>query len=221
MKMSNAIDIGTVISDEIVEAGQAWARRIEKGERIRIVDLLGQQAVDFLLYDAVDRMDRYNAANTMKMAGNIFVTKGTVLYSDRGKPLMTVSEDTCGFHDTIGGCCSAEMNRLRYGKPGSGNCRDTFEKALKCFDLSRDDIVANVNWFMSVPVGPDGAMSIADSSSKPGDYVELIAERDVLCAISNCAQIFNASNGYNPTPIRVVLFAAPAPDLSAADLEPL
>jgi urea carboxylase-associated protein 1 len=165
-------------------------------------------------------MDRYNAANTMKVAGNIFVTKGVVLYSDRGRPLMTVAEDTCGFHDTIGGCCSAEMNLLRYGKPGPGNCRDTFEKALRCFDMSRDDIAANINWFMSVPVSANGAMSIADSTSKPGDYVELIAERDVLCVISNCTQIFNASNGYKPTPIQVVLFAVPTQDASVAAAAP-
>jgi len=196
------------ICDDLVEAGQPWARRINKGERVRIVDLKGQQAVDFLVFDAADRADRYNAANTMKLAGSIFVTKGTVLYSDQGKPLMTVADDTCGFHDTIGGCCSSEMNMLRYGKPGPGNCRDTFESALKCFGMSRQDITANINWFMRVTVGPDGSMSIADSSSKPGDYVELIAERDVLCAISNCTQIFNSSNGYNPTPIQVTVLAA-------------
>jgi uncharacterized protein len=207
--MSQSINNSAMISDEIVEAGQPWAKRVGKGQRIRIIDLKGQQAVDFLLYDAVDRTDRYNAANTMKIAGNIFITKGTVLYSDRGKPLMTVTDDTCGFHDTIGGCCSAEMNLLRYGKPGPGNCRDTFERALKCFGMSRDDIAANINWFMSVPVGTNGAMSIADGPSKAGDYVELIAERDVLCAISNCTQIFNSSNGYNPTPIQVVVFAVP------------
>lgn len=210
--MRQAGDNYAVISDEIVEVGQPWAKLLGAGERIRIVDLKGQQAVDFLVFDAVDRMDRYNAANTMKLAGNIFITKDTVLYSDRGKALMRVVEDTCGFHDTIGGCCSAEMNLLRYGSPGRGNCRDTFDTALRCFGLSRDDIAANINWFMRVPVGPDGAMSIADGLSKSGDYVELIAERDVLCAISNCAQIFNSSNGYSPTPIQIIVFAAGSTD---------
>jgi urea carboxylase-associated protein 1 len=210
--MHHGRTINETICDDIVEAGEPWARRVHKGERIRIVDLRGQQAVDFLVFDAADRTDRYNAANTMKLAGSIYVTKGTVLYSDRGKPLMTVTEDTCGFHDTIGGCCSAEMNMLRYGKPGPGNCRDTFEKALQCFDMSREDIVANINWFMRVPVGSDGTMSIADSCSKSGDYVELIADRDVLCAVSNCTQIFNSSNGYNPTPVQVVVLAATSTD---------
>lgn len=203
---------GETICDDLVEPGQPWARRINKGERVRIVDLKGQQAVDFLVFDAADRADRYNAANTMKLAGSIFVTKGTVLYSDRGRPLMTVAEDTCGFHDTIGGCCSSEMNMLRYGKPGPGNCRDTFESALKCFGMSCEDITANINWFMRVTVGADGSMSIADSSSQSGDYVELIAERDVLCAISNCTQVFNSSNGYDPTPIQVVVLAASSMD---------
>ncbi len=119
---------------------------------------------------------------------------------------MTVVEDTCGFHDTIGGCCSAEINLLRYGKTASRNCRDTFEEALKPFGLGRDDIVANVNWFMYVPVDGDGRMAIKEGPSKPGDYVDLLAERDVICVASNCAQLYNPCNGYRPTPVRIVTY---------------
>jgi uncharacterized protein len=197
---------GTILEDVVVPAGSPWGRKLSKGQHVRIIDLEGKQAVDFLCYDAADPKDRYNAPNTMKMEGNIFLKKGTVLWSDRGRHMMRIVEDTCGFHDTIGGCCSAEMNVLRYDKPGPGNCRDTFEAALKRFNLGRDDIATNINWFMYVPVEPDGKMAIVDGISKPGDYVELVAERDVICVASNCTQIFNPANGFNPTPVRIITY---------------
>ena len=202
-----ALDIsGTVLDDVVVPPGAPWGRRVDAGDRIRIIDLEGKQAVDFLCYDANDLTDRYNAANTMKMEGNIFLKKGSTLWSDRGKKLMTVVEDTCGFHDTIGGCCSSEMNIVRYGKPGPGNCRDTFEAALASFGMSRDDITANVNWFMYVPVSPDGSMSISDGLSKPGDYVDVRADIDLVCVASNCTQVYNHANGFNPTPVRILTY---------------
>ena len=193
----------TFLRSEIVKAGEPWARRLREGELLKITDLHGQQAVDFLCFDAQETSDRYNAGNTIKMCGNIYLGSGSVLWSDRGKRLMEIVEDSCGGHDTIAGCCSREMNQVRYQQDGPGNCRDTFERALAQFDLSRSDIVSNVNWFMCVPVRSDGSIEIADSASKPGDYVVLKALRDVLCVISNCTQIFNASNGFSPTPVKV------------------
>jgi urea carboxylase-associated protein 1 len=197
---------GTILEDVVVPAGSPWGRKLSKGQHLRIIDLEGKQAVDFLCYDAENTKDRYNAPNTMKMEGNIFLKKGTVLWSDRGRRMMRIVEDTCGFHDTIGGCCSAEMNVVRYDKPGPGNCRDTFEAALKRFNLGRDDIATNINWFMYVPVEPDGKMAIVDGISKPGDFVELVAERDVICVASNCTQIFNPANGFKPTPVRIITY---------------
>jgi urea carboxylase-associated protein 1 len=198
---------GEILEDITVPAGQPWGRKLEAGQRLRIIDLEGKQAVDFLCYDAAAPRDRYNAANTMKMGANIFLREGSVLWSDRGNRLMTVVVDTCGYHDTIGGCCSEEMNRIRYNEAGPGNCRDTFELALKPFGLTRDDIATNVNWFMYVPVEKDGTMAIVDGISKPGDYVDLRAERDVICVASNCTQIFNPANGFKPTPVRIITYA--------------
>lgn len=194
-----------IVEDMIVEAGSPWGRVVKAGQCLKIVDLKGKQAVDFLCYDAADPSDRYNAPNTMKLGASIFIGKGSTLWSDRAQKLMTVVSDTCGKHDTIGGCCSAEMNLLRYQKTPRANCRDTFEAALKPFNLTRDDIATNINWFMYVPVREDGSMAIVDGISKAGDYVELQAERDVICVISNCAQIYNPCNGYDPTPIRVIV----------------
>ena len=197
-----------VIEDTIVPARGSWSRSIAKGERLRIVDLEGKQAVDFLCYNAHDHADRYAAADTMKInPAGIFLSTGTVLYSVGLTPLFTIVADTCGKHDTIGGCCSAESNRLRYGVDGTPNCRDNFLRALARFGLGKKDIVANVNFFMNVPVEPDGAMAIADGYSKAGDYVDLRAETDVLVAISNCPQVHNPCNGGRPTPIRLLTYA--------------
>jgi uncharacterized protein YcgI (DUF1989 family) len=140
------------------------------------------------------------------MQSNIYLSAGSVLWSDRGNQLMRIEQDTCGRHDTVAGCCSSEMNVERYEKPGPANCRDTFEVALSEFGLSRCDIVSNINWFMHVPIQLDGSVSISEGISGAGDYVDLVAERDVICVASNCAQIFNDSNGFNPTPIRIVVY---------------
>jgi urea carboxylase-associated protein 1 len=197
-----------VVCDEIVPAGRPWGRVIRQGEVLRIVDLHGQQAVDFLCYDAADPADRYSTMNTIKVQGNIFVQKGTVLYSDRGNALFTVIDDTCGSHDTIAGCCSEANNFLRYGVRDTPSCYANFLEILGRFGLGRNEIVSNVNFFMYVPVERDGKMAIVDGLSKPGSYVELRAERDVLAVLSNCPQMHNPCNAYNPTPIRCVVRAA-------------
>jgi urea carboxylase-associated protein 1 len=180
---------------------------VAAGHVVRLVDLEGRQAVDFLCYAAADPSERYNAADTLKVAGTLFVTTGHGLYSDMGRRLFTIVADTCGRHDTIGGCCSAESNRLRYGVEGTPNCRDNFLRALARLGLGKKDIVANVNFFMNVPVGSDGAMAIVDGLSRPGDYVDLRAETDALVALSNCPQIYNPCNGGRPTPIRLMVYA--------------
>lgn len=202
--------VGRVILEAVLEPGADWAMVIRQGQRLRIVDLEGRQAVDFLCYNAQNPEERYNAADTMKYAGTIFLTKGHALWSDMGRKLFTIVEDTCGRHDTIGGCCSAESNRVRYGVEGTPNCRDNFFRALGRFGLGKKDIVANVNWFMNVPVEADGRMGIADGLSKPGDYVDLQAEMDALAVVSNCPQTRNPCNGWNPTPIKLIVYE-PAP----------
>ena len=197
------------VLDEVVAARQPWGGRVLKGQVLRITDLEGQQAVDFLCYDAADPGDRYCATNTIKVQGRVFIERGTVLYSDAGHALMTVVADTVGRHDTIYGCCSNPNNRLRYGVHTTESCYSNFEAILATFGLDRSAIVSNVNFFMSVPVEPDGRAGVATSALLPGSYVELRAERDVIAVLSNCPQMHNPCNGYNPTPIRVSIFRAP------------
>ena len=198
----------TVLVDEVVPARQPWGRVIRKGETLRIVDLEGRQAVDFLCYDAGNPADRYSAMNTIKVQGNVYVGRGTVLYADSGNALFTVTADSYGKHDTIYGCCSRANNRLRYGVETTETCYDNFKTILARFGLDERSIVGNVNFFMAVPIGPDGRAGIADENVRPGHFVELHAERDVLAVLSNCPQMHNPCNGYNPTPIRVTVRAS-------------
>jgi urea carboxylase-associated protein 1 len=203
--MTEATKASTVI-DVIVSPRRPWGHVVRQGEILRLVDLEGQQAVDFLCFDAADPSDRYSATNTIKVQGNIYIGDGTVLYSDRGAALFTVVADTCGRHDTIYGCCSEPNNFLRYGVRGTPSCYANFCEILTQFGLDERSIVGNVNFFMSVPVLPDGSAGVADGVSPPGSLVELRAERDVLAVLSNCPQMQNPCNGYNPTPIRTTIY---------------
>lgn len=189
-------------SSVIVDPGGSWGALVAAGDLVRFVDLEGQQAVDFLCYNAHDTRDRYNAANTMKMAENVYLNAGTVLYGEYATRLMKIVASSCPDHDTIGGCCSVEMNWLRYGRR-THSCRANFLHELSKFGMGEADIVANVNWFMSVPVARNGGMAISDSPSKPHDYVDVEALTDVIAVISNCPQKYNPACGYNPTPVRV------------------
>jgi urea carboxylase-associated protein 1 len=197
---------GRVTDDRTLPPGGEWSGIVRRGQVLRLVDLEGRQAVDFLCYNAADPSERYNAADTMKVAGTIALTAGHRLLSDMGRPLFTIVADSVGRHDTIGGCCSAESNELRYGVRGTASCRDNFLRALARFGLGKKDIVANVNFFMNVPVTPDGVMVIGEGRSKPGDHVDLRAEMDALVAVSNCPQIYNPASGGRPTPVRLVIY---------------
>ncbi len=196
---------GPIQHDEIVAAGAPWGRIIKRAEVLEIVDLNGQQAVDFLCFDATNPRDRYSATNTIKVQKSPFIGQGSVLYSDRGEALFTVVGDTLGQHDTLYGCCSNANNRLRYGAPPGPNCYDNFRSILSEFGLDESAIVANINFFMQVPVAGDRPVEVVPDASPPGSRVALRAERDVIAVLSNCPQVHNPCNGYIPTPIRVVV----------------
>jgi len=200
--------LGTILSDDQVAPGEPWSGTVAAGARLRIVDLAGRQGVDFLCYNGADPEERYNAPNTIKAATSLRLGAGTLLYSDKARPLMTIVADTCGGHDTIGGCCSAWSNEMLYGVAGVPGCRENFMKALAAHDMGWRDIVPNINFFCSVPVLPEGALAptvFVEGRSRAGDYVELRAERTVLAVISNCPQVNNPCNDGAPTPIRVVV----------------
>lgn len=204
------------ISDNIVEAGNSFVQQISKDQVVRIVDLEGNQAVDTLFYNAADYQDRYSAQNTIRMQGNIYLTTGTTLYSTLRHAMLTIVADTCGRHDTLGGACSCESNMVRYdlAKRSMHACRQSFLKGTLDWtakghpELSKRDLGANINFFMNVPVTASGKLTFEDGVSGSGKYVELRAEMDVLLVISNCPQLNNPCNAYNPTPVQVLVWAA-------------
>jgi urea carboxylase-associated protein 1 len=198
----------------IVKAGDSWLREIKRGETMRIVDLEGNQAVDTLFYNARDYADRYSFQETIRRQANIYLTAGSRLISTNGNVLLTITADTCGRHDTLGGACATESNMVRYAleKGHMHACRQSFLKAVLAFDdgFGKRDIANNINFFMNVPVTLEGKLTFEDGISEAGKYVELRAEMDVLGLISNCPQLNNPCNAYNPTPIEVLLWDSPA-----------
>jgi urea carboxylase-associated protein 1 len=198
----------TTILEQSVPAGEPWARIIERGQRLRIVDVHGSQGVDFLCYNAHAPEERYHAPNTLKAARTLRLTKGHVLYSDVARPIFSITEDTCGTHDTIGGCCSAPSNEMLYGVVDCPGCRENFLSALAAFGLGRKDIVPNINFFCNVPVIGEARLAdsvFVESRSEPGDYVELRAEMDALAVISNCPQVNNPCNAGQPSAIGLMV----------------
>jgi len=199
---------GAVVYDFVIPARAPWAHVVKQGQTLRIVDLEGNQAVDCILYDANDPAERYSAAETIVAQQNIFLTTGTRLMSTEGNVLMTITGDTCGRHDTSGGACSCESNTLRYGHHTKHQhaCVENFLDALGRRGLGKRDMTGNINWFMNVPIDGEGALGIVDGISAPGKYVDLRAETDTLVVISNCPQVNNPCNAFNPTPVRVTIF---------------
>jgi urea carboxylase-associated protein 1 len=201
---------GRIVYDYVIPARAPWSRVVKKGETIRIIDLEGNQSGDCIIYNANDPEERYSASETIVAQRNIFLTTGTKLMSNEGNVMMRVTADTCGRHDTIGGACSCESNTLRYGHHTKHQhaCVENFIFELGQHHMGKRDMVSNINWFMNVPVEADGALGIVDGISAPGKYVDLLAEMDTLVVISNCPQINNPCNGFNPTPLRVIVTEA-------------
>jgi hypothetical protein len=194
----------------VVPAGEFWIHEIKKNQTCRIVDLEGNQAVDTLFYGARETSERYSAQDTICAQGNIYLTAGTTLMSNLRNPMLTIVADTCGRHDTLGGACAQESNQVRYAieKRHMHACRNSFLLAVAppSWNLTKRDMTANINFFMNVPVTPDGRLTFEDGISEAKKYVELRAEMDVICVISNCPQLNNPCNAYNPTPVQVLIW---------------
>ncbi len=202
-------DPATAFYDYAVPARAPWSGTLRKGEVLRIVDLEGQQAVDTLFYAADDFSERYCAQSTLAAQGAAYIGAGTSILSNRGQVMLTMLADSVGAHDTSAGACSCEANTVRFGHHTRymHACRENFIVELAKHGMEKRDIVANINFFMNVPILPDGGLAIVDGASKPGDYVELRAEMDVLAVISNCPQVNNPCNGFKPTPVRVLMWS--------------
>jgi uncharacterized protein len=191
-------------------AGEPWFTEVRAGQTLRIVDLEGNQAADILFYARHDLTEHYSASNTLLREGGIYLTTGSTIWSNLHQPMLKIVADTCGRHDTLGGACSAESNTVRYAlqKKYMHSCRDNFLLALQRADvgLGKRDLVPNINFFMNVPVTPEGELCFADGVSGAGKYVELTACMDLYMLVSNCPQLNNPCNAYNPTPVEFLVW---------------
>ncbi len=207
-----SFDPATAMHDWTVPARAPWSGILRKGQIMRIIDLEGQQAVDALFYRADHFEERYSAQDTLREQKAAYITTGSRLLSNEGRVLLTVVADNCGRHDTSAGACSCESNTVRFGHHTKymHACRENFVLEIGKYGLGKRDIVSNINFFMNVPIEPSGELAIVDGISAPGGYVDLRAEMDVLCVFSNCPQVNNPCNGFNPSPIRVLIWDAAA-----------
>ncbi|SHL59621.1 hypothetical protein SAMN05216428_10424 [Nitrosospira sp. Nsp11] len=215
--VESKLDPEAATVDEVCPAGEPWVRLLTENQVLRIVDLGGNQAVDTLFYNASHAFERYSATDTIRRQKKLYLTTGSKLYSNFGNVMLNIVADTCGRHDTIGGACAAESNTVRYGleKFPMHSCRDNFLHALahepvcEHLDMNKRDLPSNINFFMNVPVSEAGGLEFADGMSAPFKYVEMRAEMDVIVLISNCPQLNNPCNAYNPTPIRLLIWDDP------------
>jgi hypothetical protein len=183
----------TTGSPEVLRHGQGWSRVLLRGQILRVTDTTGKACVSALFYNARNPIERYNVADTLKAQYTAFLTTGRVLYSDMGRVLVSIVADSCGWHDTIGGCGSAASQLARFGAGdyqtlGNDfyrNARDNFMVELSKVGLGKRDIVANVNFFTRLRVDQAGGLSFVEGSSHPGAYVDLRADMDTLVVLSN------------------------------------
>jgi len=194
------------VLDTVVQPGDGALVQVPAGGRLRIVDQYGNQAVDTLLYDAGDLGNRYSAFDTVREQGGVYLTTGSRLLSTRLDELAVITDDTCGRHDTVGGACAQESNVIRYGDHTrhEHSCRETFLRYGAPAGIGQRHLAHNINFFMNVPVDATGGLRFDDGLSAPGKHVELTASRDVLVLVSNCPQLNNPCNGWNPTPVQLL-----------------
>lgn len=208
VQTSPARTLTNAVQDHHIPAEAPFSTVVKKGQILRIEDSYGQQAIDTLFYNAQDFSERYSSQDTMREQGAAYISTGTKIISSEGRVMAVMTADTCGRHDTSAGACSCESNTVRFGHYTKylHACRDNFVLEVSKHGMSKRDVVPNINFFMNVPIEPSGEMTIVDGISAPGDYVELKAEMDLLLVISNCPQINNPCNGFDPTPVRVLVW---------------
>jgi urea carboxylase-associated protein 1 len=199
-------DPGPRVWEKVIEPKGRIAFEVECGQTLRIIDVDGQQVADFICFNKHNLGEKISVHNTIMTNGNIHVTTGAVVYSDDARPMLTITDDTCGYHDLMAGSCSRGLNRMRYGIDDGPNCRASLAAVMEPYGVGMREIPYTFNIFMNVPVSPDGAIKVEAPRSKPNDYVDLKAEMDLIIAISNCPQERNVCNNFHATRLGLVVF---------------
>jgi uncharacterized protein YcgI (DUF1989 family) len=199
---------GKVLVDVLVPArGFLPAPLMKKGQVMRIIDVEGQQVADLILYDPNNLKNPSSMNNTVLVNKNYKITKGHAFYSKFGDRMATIIEDTVGTNVVTGGFCNPGLNRQRYGIEGTHTCQANLTASMAKYGFTTADIEEGC-WcaFMNVTYEPDGRLEIRAPISKPNDYLDMRADMDILVAFSNCPSEHNPCNGWNPTPLRVIIY---------------
>jgi urea carboxylase-associated protein 2 len=208
-----------ILWEETIEPGATWSHVLKRGTALRISDVNGGANVAAIFLNFECPTERYNMPDTLKAQHTARLTKGFVLYSDMGRILCSIVDDTVGWHDPIGGASNAKLVAERYGPSSYQDCRndyhkntrDSFLTELGKWGLGPRDLIPNVNFFSRVDVADDGTMSFAPGNSKPGDYVDLRAEMNVLAILNTCQHPLDPNPKYDPMPVQVAVMRATAP----------
>jgi uncharacterized protein len=207
---------GEPLWEEHLREGSHWSGVLRRGTTLRLTDVEGGANVAALFYNYEDRLERYNMADTLKAQHTAYLTKGYVCYSDMGRILCSLTEDTSGWHDTIAGVSNAAMvtdkyGRTRFQEQRNGcfkNGYDGLLGELGKYGLGKRDIVANVNFFSKVTVDMDGRLHFQAGASKAGSYVDLRFEMNSLVVLSTCQHPLDPEPAYHPREVRLAAYAS-------------
>lgn len=208
-----------VLWEETIQGGASWSQVLRRGTALRITDLQGGANAGAIFYNFECPVERYNMPDTLKAQHIARLTTGFVLYSDMGRILCSITKDTVGWHDPLGGTSSAKLVREKYGPSRYQELRNDFHKnghdsfliEMGKWGLGPRDLVANVNFFSRVGVAEDGSMNFVPGNSKRGDSIELRAEMHVLAILNTCQHPLDPNPKYEPKPVRVSLRRVSAP----------
>ena len=211
--MTTELPLPGLLWEETIQAGASWTHVLKRGTALRITTLGDGANVPAIFYNFDCPVERYNMPDTLKAQHIAHLTRGFVLYSDMGRILCSITEDTCGWHDLIGGHSTASTVRDHFGSQRYQefhndfyrNTRDNFLIELANWGLGLRDLSANVNFFSKIQVAPDGGMTFVPENSKAGDYVELRAEMNVLVIIDTGQHPLDPARTYSPVPVRVAV----------------
>jgi uncharacterized protein YcgI (DUF1989 family) len=191
-----------------IPARHGAALEVTRGQALRVVDVEGEQVGDLVCFNRDELTERYSSQNTILYNRTIYPRVGAVLVSDRGRPMLRLVRDTVGVHDLICGSCSDEYYRDRLAHAGPHrSCRSNLAEAMAPWGIEIQDVPFSFNVFMRWPVQADGTVRPMPAPSRPGDYVDFLAEMDLVVANSACPSDITPTNNHRPTPMRFVLYA--------------
>jgi uncharacterized protein len=200
-----------VLHREHLPGGWYWTTRLARGEALRIVNTSGTSAVSMVAWCEADPSERLNTADTMKVQWSTGLRKGRVIYTEMGRVVFSIVEDTSGAHDPLVGPTTKESMETALGSGAARNSRDNFFAAAAKLGLTRRDVPACINFFAPVGIAADGRFAWHPERREPGDFIDLRSEMDLLVVLSNAGHPLDPALQAIPAPVDVIQFAAPLP----------